>query len=82
MNLAGIARHADGLITWDAYHFRVTRLDASGRYVGEIKLRTRGYTRIEMVGAFGNSVLHDIRDSGFSGSGAVEPMEIRLAGGL
>ena len=78
MNLAGIARHADGLITWDAYHFRVTRLDASGRRVGETKLRTRGYKRIEMVGAFGNSVLHDIRDSGFSGSGAVEPMEIRL----
>ena len=42
MNLAGIARHADGLITWDAYHHRVTRLDASGRYVGETKLRTRG----------------------------------------
>ncbi len=77
-NLAGIARHADGLITWDAYHFRVTRLDASGRYVDDIKLRTRGYRRIEMVGAFGNSVLHDIRPSGFPGSGAVEPMEIRL----
>ena len=78
MNLAGIARHADGLITWDAYHFRVTRLDASGRRVGETKLRTRGYERIEMVGAFGNSVLHDIRDSGFRGDGDVGPMEIRL----
>ena len=78
MNLAGIARHADGLITWDAYHFRVTRLDASGGYVGETKLRTRGYVRIEMVGAFGNSVLHDIWQSGFPGGGAVEPMEIRL----
>ena len=78
MNLAGIARHEDGLITWDAYHARVTRLDASGRHVGETKLRRRGYVRYEMVGAFGNSVLLDIRDSGFSGSGAVEPMEIRL----
>ena len=78
INLAGIARHADGLITWDAYHFRVTRFDASGRYVGAIKLRPRGYTRFEMVGAFGNSVLHDIRPSGFPGSGAIEPMEIRL----
>ena len=78
MNLAGIARHADGLITWDAYHFRVTRLDASGGYVGETKLRTRGWVRIEMVGAIGNSVLHDIRHSGFPGGGAVEPMEIRL----
>ena len=78
MNLAGIARYADGLITWDAYHARVTRLDASGRYVGETRLRRRGYVRNEMVGAFGNSVLHDIRPSGFPGGGAVEPMEIRL----
>ncbi len=78
MNLAGIARHADGLVTWDAYHARVTRLDASGRYVGETKLRTRGYLRNQMVGVFGNSVLHDIRPSGFPGGGAVEPMEIRL----
>ena len=76
--LAGIARHADGLITWDANHFRVTRLDASGRYVGETKLRTRGYVRIELVGAFGNSVLHDIWQSGFPGVGDVGPMEIRL----
>ena len=78
MNLAGIARHADGLITWDAYHFRVTRLDASGRHIGETKLRTRGYERIEMVGAFGNSVLHDIWQSGFRGDGDVGPVEIRL----
>ncbi len=77
-NLAGIARHADGLITWDAYHFRVTRLDASGRYVGETKLRTRGYVRIEMAGAIGNSVLHEIWQSGFPGVGDAGPMEIRL----
>ena len=75
--LAGIARHADGLITWDAYHFRVTRLDASGRYVGETKLKTRGYVRIEMAGAIGNSVLHEIWQSGFRGVGAVGPMEAR-----
>ena len=76
--LAGIARHADGLITWDANHFRVTRLDASGRYVGETKLRTRGYVRIEMVGAIGNSVMHEIWQTGFLGVGEVGPMEIRL----
>ena len=75
--LAGIARHADGLITWDAYHFRVTRLDASGGYVGETKLRRRGRVRIEIVGAFGNSVMHEIWQSGFPGGGAVGPMEIR-----
>ena len=76
--LAGIARHADGLITWDANHFRVTRLDASGGYVGETKLRPRGRERIEIVGAFGNSVMHEIWQSGFPGGGAVGPMEIRL----
>ena len=78
MNLAGIARHADGLITSDAYHFRVTRLDASGGYVGETKLKPHGYERIEIVGAFGNSVMHEIWQSGFPGTGAVGPMEIRL----
>ena len=76
--LAGIARHADGLITWDAYHFRVTRLDASGGYVGETRLRRRGRERIEIVGAFGNSVMHEIWQSGFPGDGAVGPMEVRL----
>ena len=75
--LAGIARHGDGLITWDAYHFGVTRLDASGGYVGETKLRPHGRERIEMVGAFGNSVMHEIWQSGFPGGGAVGPMEIR-----
>ena len=77
MNLAGIARHADGLITWDAYYFRVTRLDASGGYVGETRLRPLGYERSRIVGAFGNSVLHEISLMGFPGSGAVGPMEIR-----
>ena len=76
--LAGIARHADGLITWDANHFRVTLLDASGGYVGETKLRPRGRERIEIVGAFGNSVMHEIWQSGFPGDGAVGPMEVRL----
>ena len=77
-NLAGIARQADGLITWDAYHFRITRLDASGGYVGETRLRPLGRERSMVVGAFGNSVLHEISQRGFPGSGAVGPMEIRL----
>ncbi len=77
-NLAGIARHTDGLITWDAYHFRVTLLDASGRYVGETKLRPLGRERSRVVGAFGNSVLYEISQRGFPGTGAVGPMEIRL----
>ena len=76
-NLAGIARHADGLITWDAYHFRVTLLDASGGHVGEIGLRPHSWKRIEIVGAFGNSVMHEIWPSGFLGDGAVRAMEVR-----
>ena len=76
--LAGIARHADGLITLDANHFRVTLLDASGVYVGETKLRPRGRERIEIVGAFGNSVLLESWKQGFPGDGSVGPMEIRL----
>ena len=76
-NLAGIARHADGLITWDAYYFRVTLLDATGGYVGETRLRPLGRERSRIVGAFGNSVLHEISQMGFPGSGAVGPMEIR-----
>ena len=76
-NLAGIARHADGLITWDAYHFRATLLDASGGYVGETKLRPLGRERSRIVGAFGNSVLHEISQPGFPGTGAIGPMEVR-----
>ncbi len=76
-NLAGIARHADGLITWDGNHFRVTRLDSSGAHIGETRLRPRrGRSRI--VGVFGNSVLLEFSERGFPGSTAVRPMEIRL----
>ena len=75
--LAGIARHADGLITWDANHFRLTQLDASGEYVGETRLERRGEAS-RMVGAFGNSVLFRISERGYPGPGYVGPMEIRL----
>ena len=75
--LTGIARHADGLLTWDANHFRLTQLDASGEYVGETSLRRRrGASRI--VGAFGNSVLVEFWRRGFPGDGSVGPMEVRL----
>ena len=74
--LVGVARHGDGLITWDANHFRLTRLDASGGYVGEARLRPRGGMST-MVGAFGNSVLLKISERGFPGPAAVGPMEIR-----
>ena len=75
--LAGIARHADGLLTWDANHFRLTQLDASGGYVGQTVMERRRQAS-RMVGAFGNSVLFRISERGFPGPGYVGPMEIRL----
>ena len=76
VNLTGIARRADGLITWDSNQFRVTLLDASGGHVGETTLRPRrGSSRI--VGAFGNSVLLETSERGFPGPAPVGPMEIR-----
>ena len=78
MNLAAIARHGDGLVTWDAYHIRVTRLDASGVYVGQTKLRpVGGYRMTRIVGAFGNSVLLEISETGWRGRSPAGPMEIR-----
>ena len=81
-HLAGIARHADGLITWDANHFRITRLDASGGYVGEttvnpIAMSVSSTRILMMVGAFGNSVLLESSELGFPGPEAARPMEIR-----
>ena len=72
--LAGIARHGDGLVTWDANHFRITRLDASGGYVGETTVdpiaTSVSSTRIlMMVGAFGNSVLPESSELGLPGPG-------------
>ena len=79
MNLAGIARHADGLVTWDAYHLRVTRLDASGGYIGQTKHTLVGpYLMSRIVGAFGNGVLLESWELGWRGSSPAGPMEIRL----
>ncbi len=78
MNLNGIARHADGLVTSDAsFLFRATRLDASGRYIGETKLSPVGYQMGRIVGAFGNSVLREISEMGWRGPSPAGPMEIR-----
>ncbi|MDE2975481.1 MAG: 6-bladed beta-propeller [Gemmatimonadota bacterium] len=75
--LAGIARHADGLVTSDAYHMRVTRLDASGRYIGQTKHRSYAYQMPRIVGAFGNGVLLESSERGWRGSSPAGPMEIR-----
>ncbi len=79
MNLASIARHADGLVTWDAYHLRVTRLDASGGYIEQTKHTLVGpYLMSRIVGAFGNGVLLESWEMGWRGSSPAGPMEIRL----
>ena len=79
MNLAAIARHADGLVTSDAsFLMRATRLDASGRYIGDTKLGPVGYQMSRIVGAFGNSVLLEISEMGWWGNRSpAGPMEIR-----
>lgn len=78
MNLAGIARHADGLVTSDAsFLMRATRLDASGRYIGVTKLGPIGRQMSRIVGAFGNSVLLEISEMGWRGPSPAGPMEIR-----
>ena len=79
MNLAAIARHADGLVTSDAYYLRVTRLDASGGYIGQTKHTLVGpYLMSRIVGAFGNSVLLESWELGWRGSSPAGPIEIRL----
>ena len=40
MNLNSIARHGDGLVTSDAFHLRITRLDAAGVYTGVTKFES------------------------------------------
>ena len=79
MNLAAIARHADGLVTSDAsFLMRATRLDASGGYIGEAKLGPIGAQMSRIVGAFGNSVLLEIWEMGWWGNRSpAGPMEIR-----
>ena len=78
MNLAALARHADGLVTWDAYHLRVTGLDASGGYIGQTKHTLVGpYLMSRIVGAFGNGVLLESWELGWRGSSPAGPMEIR-----
>ena len=78
MNLNSIARHADGLVTSDAFHLRITRLDASGRYIGVTKFEPIPYQMSRIVGAFGNSVLIEIWEMGWRGDRLpAGPMEIR-----
>ena len=75
--LNGIARHADGLVTSDTYHMRLTRLDASGRYVEQAKHRSYAYHMSRIVGGFGSSALVETWAPGWPGSSPAGPMEVR-----
>lgn len=79
INLAGVVRHRDGLVTWDAYHRRLERLDANGQYVEgtSVSVPTPPWTVTGIVGAFGNSVLLESTPWGFRGEGALGPLEVR-----
>ena len=78
LSLENLVRHRDGLIAWDVGHRRANLLDASGSYVGATTLRPVGLKMSRMVGAFGNSLLREMFDMGFPGTGTVGPMEVRL----
>jgi hypothetical protein len=77
-NLAGVARHGEGLVTWDAYHLRLSRLDRDANYIGgaEERIEVPLYHDTDIVGAFGNSVLLRFEPRGFR-DGAAEPQVIR-----
>ena len=77
MYLVGIARHGDGLVTSDAYHLRVTRLDASGRYIEQTKFTPVSYHMSRIVGGFGSSALVETWAPGWPGSSPAGPMEVR-----
>ena len=75
--LNGIARHADGLVTSDTYHMRLTRIDASGRYIGQTKHGWHAYHMSRTVGGFGSSALVETWAPGWPGSSPAGPMEVR-----
>ena len=77
MYLNGIARHGDGLVTSDTYHLRLTRLDASGRYVEQAKHGWYTYHMSRIVGGFGSSALVETWAPGWPGSSPAGPMEVR-----
>ena len=78
LSLHNLVRHGDGLIAWDVGHRRANLLDALGSYVDATTLRPAGLKMSRIVGAFGNSVLREMFDMGFPGTGTVGPMEVRL----
>ena len=76
-NLSGIARHADGLTTWDSNQFRVTLLDTSGgvRRRDESQTARSGKNR-DRWSPRKQRAARNLAD-GISGNGYVGPMEIR-----
>jgi hypothetical protein len=77
MSLAHVARYGDGLITWDRYNLRLTRLDARGEWVSETSVRPPLHNWVEMIGTFGSCVLLEFSRPGFEGEGESEPEVLR-----
>ncbi len=79
MTLAGVAHRDGGLVTWDAYHRRLTLLDSDGQLVGDrtISGEMPPWTFPRLLGATEDIALLEYAPLGFAGEGAVGPMEVR-----
>jgi hypothetical protein len=78
MNLDGLARYGDGLVAWDGFHLRLTRLDSDGRRLGDVSFRGRAptYHRSALAGTFGNSAMLEFHPTGYNGP-SNEPTRVR-----
>lgn len=72
MSLAHVARFGDGLVAWDRYNFRLTRLDARGERVSETTVQFPPNAWVEMIGTFGSSLLLEAWQPGFEEEGVTE----------
>jgi len=79
VHLAGLARRAEGLVTWDAYLRRITLLDSSSGYVAATTITDAipTWTFPRILGAVGDVVFLQCDPLGFVGDGEVGPIEVR-----
>ncbi|MEX2529371.1 MAG: hypothetical protein WD960_01245 [Gemmatimonadota bacterium] len=63
VSLTGVARHGEGLVAWDAYHFRFTFLDGAGKHVGEAAMHGEMPERHDptLLGTFADHALVELR---------------------
>lgn len=83
MNLNGIARYQDGVVSWDEYHGRLTHMDARGAVLGNVALHdtvqdgTFAYHNATLVGIFGDLALLEFRPSGGYRGQSFDPVRVR-----